>query len=74
MGQSAPALAHGADDIFWVNQLHTALHSKGYHPGDEEMEVWLFGEQTLSALLTFQVMLPHQYLLNIADIRCSLPS
>ena len=47
----------GCDDIYWVNHLHSALSSKGYFPGDEEMESWLFGDQTQSALLTFQVLL-----------------
>ena len=51
-----PMLAHGADDIFWVAHLHTALDAAGYYPGEEEMEAWLFGEGTLSALLTFQVL------------------
>ena len=49
-----PTLALGADDIFWVVHLHAALDEQGYHPGDEEVEAWVFGEQTLSALLTFQ--------------------
>lgn len=52
---SPPALTTGADDIFWVNQLHRALDSKGFSPSEEEAEIWYFGEQTLSALLTFQV-------------------
>lgn len=49
-----PALTTGADDIFWVNQLHRALDSKGFSPSEEEAECLYFGEQTLSALLTFQ--------------------
>ena len=49
-----PTLSSGADDIFWVAHLHAALEEHGYHPGDEEVEAWVFGEQTLSALLTFQ--------------------
>ncbi len=52
---AAPVLGPGSDDIYWVNQLHTALCDKGFFPGDEEMEAWLFGYQTASALLTFQV-------------------
>lgn len=59
---SPPALTTGADDIFWVNQLHRALDSKGFSPSEEDAESWYFGEQTLSALLTFQVgisMLSH---------------
>lgn len=58
MGQTVgtpPVLTDGSDDIFWVNQLHTALDERGFAPGDEEVENWFFGEQTLSALLTFQV-------------------
>ncbi|BDA48780.1 probable protein disulfide isomerase pTAC5, chloroplastic at N-terminal half [Coccomyxa sp. Obi] len=51
---SPPVLTTGADDIFWVNQLHRALDSKGFSPGEEEGDFWYFGEQTLSALLTFQ--------------------
>lgn len=53
--ETPPILAHGADDIFWVSKMHAALEQNGYCPGDEEAEVWLFGDQTLSALLTFQV-------------------
>lgn len=52
---AAPVLVPGSDDIYWVNQLHSALSGKGFFPGDEEMEAWLFGDQTASALLTFQV-------------------
>lgn len=48
----------GADDIFWVSQLHVALEGAGYCCGDEEIEAWLFGSQTESALLTFQVPFP----------------
>jgi hypothetical protein len=55
---SPPALAHGADDIFWMNKMHSALEQKGYSAGEEEVEMWLFGNQTLSALLTFQVRPP----------------
>ena len=52
---AAPVLVPGCDDIYWMNHLHGALSSKGYFPGDEEMESWLFADQTQSALLTFQV-------------------
>ena len=52
--QAPPMLSLGADDIFWVAHLHAALEEHGYYPGDEEIEAWIFGEQTLSALLTFQ--------------------
>lgn len=56
---AVPVLVPGCDDIYWVNHLHSALSSKGYFPGDEEMESWLFGDQTQSALLTFQVSLSY---------------
>ncbi|KAK9815597.1 hypothetical protein WJX72_006548 [[Myrmecia] bisecta] len=49
-----PSLMQGADDIFWVSQLHAALLERGFFPGEEEMEDWVFGSQTHSALLTFQ--------------------
>eukprot|EP01024_Parvocaulis_polyphysoides_P042079 TRINITY_DN3855_c0_g1_i1.p1 TRINITY_DN3855_c0_g1~~TRINITY_DN3855_c0_g1_i1.p1 ORF type:complete len:625 (-),score=149.81 TRINITY_DN3855_c0_g1_i1:540-2414(-) len=49
-----PTLALDSDDIFWVNQLQAALLSKGYYCGEDEMEDWFFGEQTQTALLTFQ--------------------
>ena len=52
--EAPPTLSLGADDIFWVAKLHSALDEHGYYPGDEEVEAWVFGEQTLSALLTFQ--------------------
>ncbi|CAL5223600.1 g6139 [Coccomyxa viridis] len=52
----APVLVPGCDDIYWMNHLHSALSSKGYFPGDEEMESWLFADQTQSALLTFQAV------------------
>lgn len=56
------------DDIFWVAHLHAALDEHGYHPGDEEVEAWVFGEQTLSALLTFQA----GYLMQLSTplLRC----
>ena len=60
---AAPVLVPGCDDIYWVNHLHSALTSKGYFPSDEEMESWFFGDQTQSALLTFQVPTKHQTLL-----------
>ena len=66
---SAPVLVHGCDDIYWVNHMHGALSSKGYFPGDEEMESWFFGDQTQSALLTFQVPTKHQTLL----LSCKYP-
>lgn len=52
---AAPVLVPGCDDIYWMNHLHGALANQGYFPGDEEMESWLFADQTQSALLTFQV-------------------
>lgn len=48
-------LVPGADDIYWMSQLQSALLSRGYYCGEEEMEDWFFGEQTQSAVLTFQV-------------------
>lgn len=50
-----PVLAVGADDIFWVNQLHAGLVKEGFSAGDDEMDEWIFGDGTQSALLTFQV-------------------
>lgn len=56
--QAAPfTLAHGSDDIFWVAHLHAALDEQGFSSGDEEMEAWVFEDQTMSALLTYQVWL-----------------
>eukprot|EP01024_Parvocaulis_polyphysoides_P044370 TRINITY_DN4086_c0_g1_i7.p1 TRINITY_DN4086_c0_g1~~TRINITY_DN4086_c0_g1_i7.p1 ORF type:complete len:633 (+),score=134.51 TRINITY_DN4086_c0_g1_i7:104-1900(+) len=49
-----PVLSLGSDDIFWVNQLQAGLLTAGFYCGEEEMEDWYFGEQTQSALLTFQ--------------------
>ena len=66
-----PTLTDGSDDIFWVSQLHSALNEKGFSPGDEEMEVWFFGEQTLSALLTFQV---GSFLHRISSFSCFVPA
>jgi len=49
-----PTLTEGEDDIFWVNQLHVALVDAGYYPGDGDIEDFIFGESTQSAVLTFQ--------------------
>lgn len=49
-----PMLTVGCDDIPWMSALHTALGKAGFHPGDEDMEEWLFGEGTANALLYFQ--------------------
>jgi hypothetical protein len=49
-----PDLAVGSDDIFWVNQLHTAMVDAGFYPGDDEIDAFFFGDSTLSALMTFQ--------------------
>lgn len=35
--------------------LQAGLLREGCYPGEEEMEDWIFGDQTFSALLTFQV-------------------
>ena len=49
-----PLLSIGSEDIFWVNQLHTALIDAGYYPGDDDIDVFFFGDSTQSALMTFQ--------------------
>ncbi|CAD7697774.1 unnamed protein product [Ostreobium quekettii] len=49
-----PCLTIGDDDIFWVAQLQQGLARAGYFPGDDDMEDYVFGEGTLSALLTYQ--------------------
>lgn len=49
-----PPLSLGADDIFWVNQLHTALVDAGFYPGDEDIDDFYFGDSTQSAVLSFQ--------------------
>jgi len=49
-----PDLAIGSDDIFWVNQLHTAMVDAGFYPGDDEIDAFFFGDSTMSALMTFQ--------------------
>ena len=52
--QEPPELAQGSDDIFWVNELHKALDAASCYPNGEEVEDWVFGESTLSAVLSFQ--------------------
>ena len=52
--ETPPTLSLGADDIFWVNQLHTAMSNAGYYAGDEDVEDFYFGESTQSAVLTYQ--------------------
>lgn len=49
-----PPLVVGADDIFWVNQLHTALVDAGFYPGDDDVDDFYFGESTQSAVMTMQ--------------------
>jgi hypothetical protein len=49
-----PVLSAGDDDIYWMDRLHTALAAAGFYPPDEEVESWLFGPGTTTALLTFQ--------------------
>jgi peptidoglycan hydrolase-like protein with peptidoglycan-binding domain len=49
-----PTLSLGADDIFWVNQLHTSLADAGFYAGDEDIDDYYFGEGTQSAVLTYQ--------------------
>lgn len=36
-----PVLSMGADDIFWMHQLHQALLSKGFYSGQDDMELWV---------------------------------
>ena len=38
----------------YVVSLQAGLLRAGYYPGDDEMEDWVFGGGTQSALLTFQ--------------------
>ena len=54
LGESAPALAKGADDIYWVHQLHEALTVHGYYPDDDEAADWFYGDHTASAVTAFQ--------------------
>ncbi|KAG2424695.1 hypothetical protein HXX76_014271 [Chlamydomonas incerta] len=49
-----PDLVIGDDDIFWMSKLHAGLEERGFHPGDDDMENWMFGEATMNAVLTFQ--------------------
>jgi hypothetical protein len=49
-----PTLAKGADDVFWVHQLHEALAAHGFYPDDEEAADWFFGDHTANALSMFQ--------------------
>ena len=50
-----PCLCIGSDDIYWVNQLQTSLTNQGYYCGEEETEDFVFGQDTESAVMTFQV-------------------
>ena len=54
LGESAPALAKGADDIYWVHQVHEALTAHGYYPDDDEAADWFYGDHTASAVTSFQ--------------------
>jgi hypothetical protein len=49
-----PTLAKGADDVFWVHQLHEALAAHGFYPDDDEAADWFFGDHTANALSLFQ--------------------
>jgi peptidoglycan hydrolase-like protein with peptidoglycan-binding domain len=49
-----PPLAFGDDDLFWVNQLHTGLVAKGYYPGDDDIEDFMFTDGTQRAVMTMQ--------------------
>ena len=50
-----PSLCVDSDDIYWVNQLQTSLTNSGYYCGEEETEDFIFGPNTESAVMTFQV-------------------
>lgn len=65
LGESAPALAKGADDIYWVHQLHEALTAHGYYPDDDEAADWFYGDHTASAVTAFQACT-----LWLHDARC----
>jgi len=47
-------LSKGSDDLFWMYQLHRALLSFGMYSGEDDMEMFVFGEHTEDAVLTFQ--------------------
>ena len=65
--QPLPVLVVGADDIFWVAQLHAALDQRGVYAGEEDVETWIFGNGTLIALMTFQV----RDFVGRLDVKCS---
>ena len=67
-GTSAPLLAKGADDIYWVHQLHVALTAHGYYPDDDEAADWFFGDHTASAVISFQACVP--LVIDAASMRC----
>eukprot|EP00884_Botryococcus_braunii_P015379 jgi/Botrbrau1/2524/Bobra.0079s0015.2 len=71
---TVPTLVMGADDIFWVSTLHSALNDRGYHCGDEEEEDMFFGDGTFSALITFQACagLPETGVCNMSTWRALL--
>jgi hypothetical protein len=46
--------------------LQACLLREGYYPGEEEMEDWVFGDGTQSALLTFQAASPSRPNLSTA--------
>lgn len=66
LGMSAPVLAKGADNIYWVHQLHEALTAHGYYPDDDEAADWFFGDHTASAVTAFQACT-----LWLGDARCA---
>ena len=48
-----------------MNQLQAALTQKGYYCGEEETEDFMFGHDTESALMTFQVWAPVSGMVNL---------
>ncbi|KAA6429578.1 MAG: hypothetical protein FRX49_00014 [Trebouxia sp. A1-2] len=49
-----PPLCLGSDNIYWVHQLQSGLMDQGYYCGEEEMENFIFADDTQSAVLAFQ--------------------
>ena len=60
-----PPLSIGNDDIYWVHQLQSGLMAEGYYCGEEEMEDFVFGSGTESAVLSFQVKSQLSFLLKL---------
>lgn len=49
------SLSAPASSLRHALQLHTALVDLGYFPGDDDIDVFFFGEGTMNALMTMQV-------------------